>query len=170
MLATGRFIVAAVIAAAGAFSTAAVAQSSPEGFWVDEDGSFVVQVFRCGAELCGELVGLQPDDVNRLDTENTDRSKRQRPWCGLDVLGDLKPSTREAGKWEGGWIYNPKDGKTYSSEVRLGGPDRLRIRGSVLGGLLGKNLNLVREQGMTWRCREQFTADQPNAENEIEER
>jgi uncharacterized protein (DUF2147 family) len=130
------------------------AQGSPEGLWADEDNSFIIEVARCGERLCAEIVGLQPEDENKLDTKNTDRSKRDRPWCGLDVMGNLKPSTREPGKWEGGWIYNPEDGRTYSSEVRLDGANRLRVRGSVLGGLLGKNLNLYRAGAVTNRCRE----------------
>ena len=145
-----RILGAAVLCIVGG-SFAAQAQSSPEGYWIDEDNSFVVEVSRCGERFCGEIVGLSPDDASRRDVNNSDKSKRQRSWCGLDVMGNLKQSS-EAGKWEGGWIYNPKDGKTYSSEMRLEGPDRLKVRGYVLGPMFGKNLNLYREGSVTWRC------------------
>jgi uncharacterized protein (DUF2147 family) len=146
-----RILAAAVLCVVGG-SFAAQAQASPEGYWVDEDNSFVVEVARCGAHLCGEIVGLQPSDAHQLDVRNSDKTKRQRSWCGLDVMGNLKQSPREAGKWEGGWVYNPKDGKTYSSEMRLDGPDRLKVRGYVLGPMFGKNLNLYRENSVTFRC------------------
>jgi uncharacterized protein (DUF2147 family) len=151
MLNIGRFLAGCAIATVATFTLPAVAQQSPEGYWVDKDNSFVVQVYRCGNELCGQLVGLIAEDLNRRD-------KRGRPWCGLPVLGELKASTRETGKWEGGWIFNPEDNRTYRSEARLIGSDRLRLRGSVLGGLFGENLDLVREQGVTMRCREQMAA------------
>ena len=128
------------------------AQTSPEGYWVDEDNSFVVEVSRCGERLCGELVGLQPSDAHKLDVRNSDKAKRQRSLCGIDVMGNLKRSPGEHGKWEGGWVYNPKDGKTYQSEMRLDGPDRLKVRGYVLGPLFGKNLNLYRESSVSYRC------------------
>ena len=145
-----RILGAAILCFVGG-SFAAQAQPSPEGYWVDEDNSFVVEVSRCGERLCGEIVGLHPDDLNKTDVNNSDKNKRQRSWCGLDVMGNLKQS-REAGKWEGGWVYNPKDGKTYSSEMRLDGPDRLKVRGYVLGPMFGKNLNLYREGSVTYRC------------------
>jgi uncharacterized protein (DUF2147 family) len=131
---------------------AAFGQHVPEGFWVDEQNIFVVEVFRCDQRLCAELVGLTPAVTARLDERNLDKAKRQRALCGLNVMGDLKESLRETGKWEGGWIYNPRDGKTYLSELRLDGPHRLKVRGYVLSPIFGRNLTLYRENVVTYRC------------------
>jgi uncharacterized protein (DUF2147 family) len=131
----------------------AATEASPEGYWLTK--GFVVRISQCGSAFCGELVGLnrssRPDDV-RLDSRNKDPSQRTRPLCGMDLLGDFQPSKREAGKWEGGWIYNPDDGKTYSSEVRLQGPNTLKARGYFLVPLLGRDITLVRESSPTARC------------------
>ncbi|MCY3672067.1 MAG: DUF2147 domain-containing protein, partial [Alphaproteobacteria bacterium] len=35
------------------------------------------------------------------------------------------------GPWKGGRIYNPENGKTYRSNLRLKGADTLRVSGCV---------------------------------------
>jgi uncharacterized protein (DUF2147 family) len=131
----------------------AAPKPSPEGYWLTN--GFVVRISQCGTSFCGELVGLnrsdRPDAV-RLDGRNKDLGQRTRPLCGIDLLGGFRPSKREANKWEGGWIYNPDDGKTYSSEVRLQGPNMLKARGYVLVPLFGRDITLLRESTPTARC------------------
>jgi uncharacterized protein (DUF2147 family) len=144
---------ALVLAVAATGVSRAAADASPEGYWRTK--GFVVHISRCGVAFCGELVGLTVSkraDALRLDSRNKDPSQRSRPLCGIDLLGDFRPSKGDAAKWEGGWIYNPDDGKTYSSEVRLQGANTLKARGYVLIPLLGKDITLVRENEATARC------------------
>ena len=133
---------------ASAWIPASAAERPPEGYWLVKDHGFTVRIASCGGSLCGELVGLnqspRPDRL-RLDAKNPDASKRVRPLCGLQLFGSFTPSAREEAKWEGGWIYNPQDGRTYTSELRRIDADTITVRGFVLGGLLGRNLTLVRQ-------------------------
>ncbi len=41
-------------------------------------------------------------------------------------------------KWTGGRLYDPKNGHTYSGEMVLVSPDRLRLKGYFLIPLFGK--------------------------------
>jgi uncharacterized protein (DUF2147 family) len=130
-------------------------QSTPVGFWVTEDGNWVVQISPCNGEFCGQLVVLskshRPDAV-RLDARNPDPAKRHRPLCGLRLLGGFTPSDDSPGKWQGGWVYDPENGETYSSHMWLAGPDTLKIRGFVLTPWLGRNETLKRETNPIKHC------------------
>ena len=128
-------------------------RASVEGYWVTS--GFVVRISRCPEGLCGELAGLDQRagaDADRLDRRNADRSKRLRPLCGIDLFGEFKPSKAEIGKWEGGWIYNPEDGRTYKSEMRLVNPNTIKARGYVLAKLFGRDITREREKQEGRRC------------------
>jgi uncharacterized protein (DUF2147 family) len=122
-------------------------QATLVGFWVTEDGHWVVQISPCNGKFCGQLVVLskshRPDTV-RLDARNPNPTKRSRPLCGLRLLGGFRPSADNTEKWEGGWVYDPQNGKTYSSHMWLDGPDTLKIRGYVLTTWFGRNETLKR--------------------------
>ena len=60
------------------------------------------------------------------DKNNPDPALRQRPLCGLTILWDLRPAGPE--RWQGGWFYNPDDGKTYSVSAQLKSADLLIAR------------------------------------------
>ena len=45
----------------------------------------------------------------------------------MQVIGDLK--LQQNGAWDTGWIYDPKEGKSYDVEIMLRGPDRLQVKG-----------------------------------------
>jgi len=51
---------------------------------------------------------------------------------GLQLLLGMKPASD--GRWEGD-IYNPENGKTYTSRMWLKTDDTLRVEGCVLGFL-----------------------------------
>ena len=135
-----------------AFSPAFAQAASPEGHWVTRD--FVIHISRCNSGLCGELVGLDKRaaaGLGRLDVRNSDRTQRERRLCGMDVFGGFQASA-ESGKWQGGWIYNPEDGRTYKSEMRLIDADTIKARGYVLAKLFGRNVTLTRETAPVRRC------------------
>jgi uncharacterized protein (DUF2147 family) len=54
---------------------------------------------------------------------------------GLPILRDFK--YKGANEWEGGKIYDPKNGKTYSCKMTLQG-NTLKVRGFVGISLLGR--------------------------------
>ena len=160
-----KLALAAAALAAAVFSTPTVGADhpSPEGYWLVKDHGFTVHIRNCGRSFCGELAGLnkgrRPDHL-RLDAKNSDPQKRDRPLCGIEVFGNFKPS-QEAGKWDGGWIYNPDDGRTYSSEVKFLDANTMKVRGFVLGGLIGRDLTLIRHPTPANLCQmpERFAVD-----------
>ena len=60
--------------------------------------------------------------------ENADESLRDRPVMGLILLKDFE---YEDGTWEGGTIYDPKNGKTYKCRMRMETSELLYIRGYI---------------------------------------
>ena len=62
----------------------------------------------------------------KVDKENPDPAKRNRPIIGLQVLKDFE---FKDGFWQNGYVYNSQNGKTYSCEIWLEGKDVLVLRG-----------------------------------------
>ena len=111
--------------------TAVAPPSGPIGVWYDDTGQGAVEILQCGERLCGRIFWLK-DPVAKngqplTDALNPDPRQRQRPVCGLQVIGDLK--LQQNGAWDTGWIYDPKEGKSYDVEIMLRGPDRLQVKG-----------------------------------------
>ncbi len=116
------------------------------GVWYDDTGEGAVELRACGTGLCGFVYWLR-DPINAegkplRDRYNPDESLQQRPICGLQVIGDL--AVQPDGSWDGGWIYDPKIGKTYKVEVRRQGPDALTVRGYLTLKLMGKSFTWTR--------------------------
>lgn len=116
------------------------AASPVAGFWLTEKRSAVVELYDCGARLCGRIAWLaEPragDGSLRRDRDNPDPSKRDRPWCGLTVITGLERSGD--GRWEGGRFYYPKHGRSY--RIRLAREGRtLAVRAYLGVPLLGRS-------------------------------
>jgi uncharacterized protein (DUF2147 family) len=109
---------------------AAVAAPGPEGFWRTATDNGVVQVFACGAALCGTLVTSDrlKEHPEQVDGRNADASLRTRTLKGLALFTAMKGGPTE---WAGGSLYNPDDGHTYRGSIRLTGPDTLTLTGCV---------------------------------------
>jgi uncharacterized protein (DUF2147 family) len=147
------------LAASASAPTGVTAPPAPAGFWVSDDGDWVIEITFCATGICGRLVGLKQSakpNALRMDIHNPDPAMRGTPLCGLVLMASLKPVPGEAGKWDDGSIYDPYKGKTYSARIGLDGPDRLRVRGYVLLSLFGRSETLTRETGPVNRC-----ADKP---------
>lgn len=78
------------------------------------------------------------DDAGKakLDPKNPDKSLRGRPLMGLVVLTGLK--AKGVNKFEGGKIYDPKSGNTYSCKGELKGDNTLSLRGYIGVSLVGR--------------------------------
>ena len=127
----------------------AVAQN-PEallGKWSTEDGDAQIEIFPCEGKFCGKIVWLKepnfPENDSKgmggkpkVDRENPDPSKRDRPLLGMNLFWGFTPSGENL--WEGGFIYNPRDGKIYKCKLALESPDRLKVRGFIGLSLIGK--------------------------------
>lgn len=102
------------------------------GRWVTEEKDAVIAIRRCGNEgkaaLCGTLekfLVLPAGGLDQRDVNNADPAKRERKLLGLPILFSL---TEDKDLWRG-QIYDPKSGRTYTSEVRRKGPGALEVKG-----------------------------------------
>jgi uncharacterized protein (DUF2147 family) len=107
----------------------------PYGLW--SMGNVTVKVADCGGKLCGNIVALSESGrtAPKLDHNNPDASKRNRPLIGLAVLIGMKPAG--SGEWRG-FIYNPLDGNTYSATISVIG-NTLSVNGCFGGSLCKTN-------------------------------
>lgn len=101
------------------------------GVWQRPSGTSRIEIAPCGSALCGTLVWLK---TPRADTQNPDPAKRARSLLGTRTVMGMKPAG-DTGVWTGK-VYNAEDGKTYSGRMTLEGPNRLSLKGCVLGGLI----------------------------------
>ncbi|WP_421695010.1 DUF2147 domain-containing protein [Aestuariivirga sp.] len=133
----------AVVAVTG-LSGPARAGDKATGVWRMSNGKVTVRVSSCGARLCGTVVALKKprDDKGRprLDKENPNPSLRRRPVVGLTILSNMQAAGD--GYWTG-TIYNPDDGNTYSSNMKLQGSRTMTVNGCV-AGVFCKSMKFIR--------------------------
>jgi uncharacterized protein (DUF2147 family) len=104
------------------------------GTWIDHTGRGAVEIHACGDRLCGRVAWLkEPTDAKGAPATDA----KGRPLCGLQIIGDLKRQAANA--WEGGWIYNPEEGQTFSVEIKLQSRDTLKVTGYLGIKLLGED-------------------------------
>ena len=101
------------------------------GVWSTGSEGGRVEIYRCGAALCGKIV-----DASRLranpdlrDVRNSDSKLRQRRIKGLVVLKEFTGGPRE---WTGGPVYDPETGDGAGrGHLKLLGGNRLELKGCV---------------------------------------
>jgi uncharacterized protein (DUF2147 family) len=154
---TARF--GQLLIALGTYSAAACAQTSPQeaGIWLDDSGNGAVEIYVCADRadrLCGRIVWLREplnaQGVPKRDRYNPKQELQTRPICGLPVLGNLYRV--EEGGFDGGWIYDPKAGKSYSAAIQLARQDRLIVTGYVGVKFLSKSFTWTRAPAELLRC------------------
>ena len=145
----------AILAAAsiyGADARAATQTSDVAGIWMTDDGDGAVEIRACGAELCGHIYAilrLPHPERPALDNNNANVALRGRTLCGMPMMGGLRPAG--PGQWSGGWIYDPKAGKTYGLDITLQG-GQLSVHGTLPGTLLGRTVTWSRTAAPPRKC------------------
>lgn len=114
-------------------SLIAEGEYNPNGVWKTERGE--VEIFDCGDQKCGKVVGLiEPNDPEtgkpKLDKNNEEERLRSRPVLGIQNMEGF--SKDGPNSWSGGTIYNPTEGKTYNSKMYMSSKDTLHVSGCVL--------------------------------------
>ena len=136
---TGRNGVCGVAVAAlmlAGLAGAGSALADPKGLWLNERQDSHVRIYACeddDDELCGEIVWLKnpngKDGKPRRDVKNEDKSLRDRPILGLQIITGMEDEG--GGEWEDGDIYNPRDGETYDAELEEIDANTLKVSGCV---------------------------------------
>lgn len=120
------------IAALGLFAAPASASAADiTGIWATGSEGGRVEIYRCGAALCGRVV-----DAARLrgnpdlrDVRNSDTALRGRRIKGLVVLNNF---TGGPGEWKGGPVYDPETGDGASrGYLTLLANGKLELKGCV---------------------------------------
>jgi uncharacterized protein (DUF2147 family) len=120
----------ATIPVATLLSVSAHAAAPVTGRWVTESKDGVVEIYECGATICGKLakfLATPPNGVGQKDTNNPNKALRNRTLLGMNILTGFKAAGNE---WKG-QIYDPKSGKTYRSVVYKGKSGNLVVKGCI---------------------------------------
>lgn len=118
----------------------AQSENSILGVWYNTEKTAKVEILKKGTTFIGKIVWLKdPNPGGRpvLDKDNPDPKLKSRPLMGLNLLEGLK---YDSGMWEGGTIYDPKTGKTYSCQVTLKSKEVLEVKGYYGFSLIGRTV------------------------------
>lgn len=130
----------------------------PTGVWLLEKNKVAIQIYQCDDGFCGRIAWIKEplDDNGRpwRDKYNPDAALRNRPLCGIEVLSGLRPAGHD--QWDGGRIYNPRDGQVYAAAVRAVAPDTIEVHGYVGIPLFGKTRTLTRVGRIAARVADPF--------------
>lgn len=126
-----RFALA--LAASFALAAPALAWFAPQpitGRWMTKEKDSIVTISQCGATICGRLsryLVMPKGGTEQKDVNNPDPEKRKRKLLGTALMWGLKP---DGDVWRG-TIYDPRNGKSYRSVVRLKSADVLEVKGCI---------------------------------------
>jgi uncharacterized protein (DUF2147 family) len=113
---------------------AQTANATPDiiGTWVNPRGTVKVRTGLCADRLCGWIVWAAPQA--QADAREGGVSRL----IGIELLRDYHGAG--ANRYRG-TVYVPDMGRTFYSTIEQRDPNRLRISGCVLGGLICKSQN-----------------------------
>lgn len=109
------------------------------GVWLSEDKTGKIDIYKAKGKYFGKLIWgktmYEPNGItSRKDVKNKDEKLRGRNLKDLIMLYDF---TYHDGVWDGGEIYDPYSGKTYSCTLKLK-DGKLNIRGYIGVSLFGR--------------------------------
>ncbi len=131
------------LAAAGSASSA----DDILGVWNNEEKDAKIEIVKCGVQYCGTVIWLKEPDypagsvdgtpgTPRLDHNNPNPARRKMPIIGLQIVSGF--TYAGDGIWNGGRVYDPKNGKTYSGKMTLVSPRQLNLRGFIGFSFIGR--------------------------------
>jgi len=104
-----------------------------------------IHIYKSGDKYYGKIIWLKnltDNGKERTDANNPDKTKRNNPVIGLIILIAFKFDGDD--EWNGGDIYDPESGKTYSSYIYLKDKNMLKVRGYVGVSLFGRTETWIR--------------------------
>lgn len=109
------------------------------GVWLSEDKTGKIDIYKANGKYFGKLIWgktmYEPDGTtSRKDVKNKDEKLTSRSLKDLVMLYDF---TYHDSAWDGGQIYDPYSGKTYSCTLKLK-DKKLYIRGYIGVSLFGR--------------------------------
>ena len=92
------------------------------GVWKTGEGNAMVRIYKNGEKFQGKIVWLkEPNDPEtgkpKIDKNHPEEANRTRPILGLVNIWGFSQTGKNL--WEDGNIYDPKNGNTYSCEIKM---------------------------------------------------
>jgi Delta7-sterol 5-desaturase len=112
----GRLAIRGALLAA-LLPTLAQAQADILGEWWTPGFAARVRIEPCGDALCGRIVWLW------------DEAAGQQALIGRRVVDGMRAA--ESGRWAGGTLHDPEDGRSYRGSLLLQSPGSLRLEGCI---------------------------------------
>jgi len=97
------------------------------GVWWSPKKDAKIEMTRRGDAYFGRIIWVTPEKAWRRDNKNPDPHLRGGKLTGLEIFHDFKFDGKET--WDGGFVYDPKNGKTFHAFFKMKGPDILRAVG-----------------------------------------
>ncbi len=120
--------------ALGVAGPAVAADAGPAGYWIGPHGDVAVRAGPCGDRLCGWVAWADPAARSHALNGGTQRLVGTELLEGYSADGDHR--------WSG-TVFVPDMGRRFASHIEQVSPDRLRVEGCILGGLICR--------AQTWR-------------------
>jgi uncharacterized protein (DUF2147 family) len=120
------------------------------GDWITPNKS-IVEIYRCSEKVCLKIAHVDASVGHTVDGENPDRTKRSRPLCGLVIGTGFQE--QDPSHADGGTLYDPESGHTYSGTIALIGSSTLRLHGFIGISLLGRTEAWQRAQTTPPGCK-----------------
>ena len=112
-----------LLALAGGAAGAAPPGRDAQGEWWTPGFNARVRIEACGNDaVCGRIVWLWDDKPHGIADKT--------PLVGKLVIDQMKLA--EPGRWTGGRLYNPEDGRDYKGSLQLRSASTLVVNGCVL--------------------------------------
>ena len=118
-----------------AAASGGVAVAAPQGggvitgLWSTGTQGGRVELYRCGAAICGRVADAAPLRANpdQRDVKNPDKALRDRRLKGLVVLQGFEGGPKE---WKGGPLYDPETGEgAAKGALTLRADGKLEVKG-----------------------------------------
>ncbi len=105
-----------------------------EGHW--QTSSSIVLVTECNRELCAFIEKITTKDKDNfkqiLDVNNRNKSLRQRPLVGINLLQDFSYPDKNIKMLRNGKIYDPGRGRIFKSNLYILDNGNLKVEGCFL--------------------------------------
>ena len=108
------------------------------GMWRNSGGTVVVAILPCGDALCGRVQWASDKAIANARKGGT------APLVGAELLSNFVAIG--SGRWKGR-LFVPDANKRSKAELRLLGPDRVKVTGCVIGRLVCKSQVWTRVEG-----------------------
>jgi uncharacterized protein (DUF2147 family) len=142
-----RLALLAMILSFGLSAGASLAAQTadPTGRWITAQHDAVIQIFPCGGNMCGDIVGLVPAGPSA----GMPKDWQGRPQCGMTII-KTAPATDANGApvWQG-TVLDPRNGSVYQAQIKLDQSRHLELHGYVGLPIFGQTQTWMPYSGRT---------------------